>query len=201
MKRNRKAKIIATLGPSSSTPDVIDKLFTSGSDVFRLNFSHGSIENHRKNYDTIRLLEKKYGHTTCILADLQGPKLRVGNFTNNKADLKKGQKFILDLKTEAGNEKRVNFPHQDIYEILVPNSEILIDDGRIKLQIIEQNKESLIAEVLTDGMISNNKGVNIPGIILPISSLTSKDKSDLNNALDMGVDWVALSFVQKKEDM
>ena len=105
------------------------------------------------------------------------------------------------MKTEAGNEKRVNFPHQDIYEILVPNSEILIDDGRIKLQIIEQNKESLIAEVLTDGMISNNKGVNIPGIILPISSLTSKDKSDLNNALDMGVDWVALSFVQKKEDM
>ena len=201
MKRNRKAKIIATLGPVSSSPDIIDKLFISGCDVFRLNFSHGSIEDHRKNYNAVRQLEKKYGHTTCILADLQGPKLRVGNFTNNKADLKKGQQFTLDLKIEVGNEIRVNFPHQDIYEILTPNSEILIDDGRIKLKIIEQNKESLIAEVLTDGIISNNKGVNIPGIILPISSLTSKDKSDLTKALDMGVDWVALSFVQKKEDI
>jgi len=201
MKRNRKAKIIATLGPASSSPDIIEKLFTSGCDVFRLNFSHGSIEDHRKNYDLIRNLEKKYDHATCVLADLQGPKLRIGNFVNDKAVLKKGQFFILDLNPSKGDNERVYFPHKDIFEILTPNSCILIDDGRIKLQIIKQDKESLTAEVLNDGIISNNKGVNIPGVILPISSLTTKDKSDLTKALDMGVDWVALSFVQTAEDI
>jgi len=201
MKRNRKAKILATLGPVSSSPEVIDKLFTSGCDVFRLNFSHGSIEDHRKNYNYIRELENKYDHATCILADLQGPKLRVGSFENNKVKLKKGDFFNLDLDSAVGNKKRVNFPHPEIYEILTPNSEILIDDGKIKLQIIEQGTNSLKTEVLNDGIISNNKGVNIPGIILPISSLTSKDKADLNKALEMGVDWVALSFVQKPEDI
>ena len=201
MKRNRKAKILATLGPASSSSEVIEKLFTSGCDVFRLNFSHGSIEDHRKNYDNIRNLEKKYDHATCILADLQGPKLRVGNFVDDKAQLLKGQTFILDLDSSFGDDKRVNFPHPEIYEILTPNSEILIDDGRIKLQIVKQSIDSLTAEVLTDGIISNNKGVNIPGIILPISSLTPKDNADLNKALEMGVDWVALSFVQKAKDI
>ena len=201
MKRNRKAKILATIGPASSSLKVIEKLFTSGCDVFRLNFSHGSIEDHRKSYNYIRNLEEKYNHATCILADLQGPKLRIGNFFNDKVKLKTGQTFILDLNSTAGNEKRVNFPHQEIYEILTPNSEILIDDGKIKLQIIKQNIDSLTTEVLNDGIISNNKGVNIPGVILPISSLTNKDKADLNKALEMGVDWVALSFVQKAEDI
>ena len=201
MKRNRKAKIIATLGPASSTADIIEKIFTSGCDVFRLNFSHGSIEEHRKNYEIIRQLEKKYNHPTCILADLQGPKLRIGSFSNSRESLKKGQKFILDLDTKQGDEKRVNFPHPEIYEILTPNTEILIDDGRIKLQIIDQGKESLTTEVLNEGIVSNNKGVNIPGVILPISSLTNKDMADLNKALEMGVDWVALSFVQTAKDI
>ena len=195
MKRNRKAKILATLGPASSSPELIEKLFNAGADVFRLNFSHGSIEDHRKNYDIIRSLEKKYNHATCILADLQGPKLRVGTFKEDKVKLKKGQNFVLDLNTSSGDRSRVNFPHSEIYEILTPNSEILIDDGRIKLQIISQKKDTLITEVLNDGIISNNKGVNVPGVILPISSLTSKDKSDLKKALEMGVDWIALSFV------
>ena len=179
MKRNRKAKILATLGPASSNIDVIEKLFISGCDVFRLNFSHGSIEDHRKNYEKIRGLEKKYDHSSCILADLQGPKLRVGNFIENKIKVKKGEKFILDLNPEIGNEKRVNFPHPEIYEILTPNTEILIDDGKIKLQIIKQSKDSLTVEILNDGIIADNKGVNIPGVILPISSLTAKDKADL----------------------
>lgn len=201
MKRNRKAKILATLGPASSSPEVIEALFVSGCDVFRLNFSHGTIEDHRKNYNTIRLLEKKYNYATCILADLQGPKLRVGIFNNKEAKLMKGQKFILDTNNEPGNNERVCFPHKDIYEILTPNSEILINDGRIKLQIIEQHNERLITEVIIGGIISDNKGVNIPGVILPISPLTNKDKSDLQKALEMGVDWVALSFVQKSEDI
>ncbi len=201
MKRNRKAKILATLGPESSSLETIEKLFVAGCDVFRMNFSHGSIENHRKNYDAIRSLEKKYSHATCILADLQGPKLRVGSFKNQKIEIKKGQKFILDLNTSPGDKNRVNFPHKEIYEILTPNTEILIDDGRIKLQIREQENSSIITEVLNGGIISDNKGVNIPGVILPISSLTSKDKADLNKAIEMGVDWVALSFVQTAEDI
>ena len=170
MKRNRKAKILATLGPASSDIDVIEKLFTSGCDVFRLNFSHGSIEDHRKNYEKIRSLEKKYNHPSCILADLQGPKLRIGNFKENKINIKKGDNITLDLNPENGNQKRVNFPHKEIYEILTPNTEVLIDDGKIKLQVIKQLTDSLTLEALNDGIISNNKGVNIPGVVLPISS-------------------------------
>ncbi len=201
MKRNRKAKILATLGPSSSDKKTIEELFIAGCDVFRLNFSHGSIEVHRKNYEFIRSLENKYNHATCILADLQGPKLRVGVFKNTNENLIKGEKFILDLSTEPGDNKRVNFPHAEIYEFLTPNSILLVNDGRIRLQVIEQKKDALITEVLNDAQISNNKGVNIPDVILPIDALTNKDKSDLMKALDMGVDWVALSFVQQADDI
>ncbi len=201
MKRNRKAKILATLGPSSSEKKIIEDLFIAGCDVFRLNFSHGDIEVHRKNYENIRSLEKKYNHATCVLADLQGPKLRVGLFKNVRENLKKGKKFRLDLSSELGDDTRVNFPHSEIYQHLTPNSILLVNDGRIRLQVIEQNKDHLITEVLNDAEISNNKGVNIPDIILPIDALTNKDKSDLIKALDMGVDWVALSFVQQAEDI
>ena len=122
MKRNRKAKILATLGPASSSSDIIERLFESGCDVFRLNFSHGSVETHRQNLEIIRNLEDKYDHATCVLADLQGPKLRVGDFKNTQEELKKGQKFILDTNSALGDNKRVNFPHSDIYEHLTPNS-------------------------------------------------------------------------------
>ncbi len=201
MKRNRKAKILATLGPASSDKKIIEDLFVTGCDVFRLNFSHGDLETHRQNYETIRSLEEKYNHASCILADLQGPKLRVGTFKNTKENLIKGQNFILDLSTEPGDNNRVNFPHEEIYDFLTPNSILLVNDGRIRLQVVEQKKDSLITEVLNDAEISNNKGVNIPDVILPIDALTKKDKSDLMKALDMGVDWVALSFVQQAEDI
>tara|TARA_B100000959_G_scaffold155162_1_gene162664 strand:+ start:4 stop:1443 length:1440 start_codon:yes stop_codon:yes gene_type:complete len=201
MKRNRKAKILATLGPASSSSDIIENIFKSGCDVFRLNFSHGSLETHRQNLESIRSLEEKYDHASCVLADLQGPKLRVGEFKNIEEELKKGQKFILDTNSTLGDDKRVNFPHSEIYDHLTPNSVLLINDGRIRLQVIEQNKDQLITEVLNDGIISNNKGVNIPDVILPIDSLTNKDKGDLQKALEMNVDWVALSFVQQVEDI
>ena len=201
MKRNRKAKILATLGPVSSSNETIERIFKAGCDVFRLNFSHGSVETHRQNLEWIRQLEEKYNHATCILADLQGPKLRVGEFKNIEESLKKGQKFILDTDSKPGDNQRVNFPHSEIYDHLTLNTTLLINDGRIRLQIIEQNKDSLITEVLNDGVISNNKGVNIPDVILPIDSLTSKDKADLQKALEMNVDWVALSFVQQAEDI
>jgi len=201
MKRNRKAKILATLGPASSSSDIIENIFKAGCDVFRLNFSHGSVETHRQNLESIRNLEVKYDHATCVLADLQGPKLRVGDFKNTQEELKKGQKFILDTKSSLGNDKRVNFPHAEIYEHLTPNSMLLINDGRIRLQVIEQHKDQLVTEVLNDGIISNNKGVNIPDVILPIDSLTNKDRADLQKALEMNVDWVALSFVQQADDI
>ncbi|MDC0232324.1 pyruvate kinase [Pelagibacteraceae bacterium] len=201
MKRNRKAKILATLGPASSSSDIIENIFKAGCDVFRLNFSHGSVETHRQNLKSIRNLEEKYDHATCVLADLQGPKLRVGDFKNTQEELEKGQKFILDTNTALGDDKRVNFPHSEIYEHLTPNSILLINDGRIRLQVLEQHKDQLITEVLNDGIISNNKGVNIPDVILPIDSLTNKDRADLQKALEMNVDWVALSFVQQADDI
>ena len=179
MKRNRKAKILATLGPASSSSDIIERLFKSGCDVFRLNFSHGSVETHRQNLQSIRALEEKYDHASCILADLQGPKLRVGEFKNTEESLQKGQKFILDTNLELGDHKRVNFPHSEIYEHLTPNCTLLINDGRIRLQVIEQHKDQLITEVLNDGIISNNKGVNIPDVILPIDSMTNKDRAEV----------------------
>ena len=196
MKRKRKAKILSTLGPASASSNIIERLFIEGTDVFRLNFSHGSIEEHRKNIEIIRNLETKYDYSTCVVADLQGPKLRIGTFKNKKEKLKLGQKFILDTSNELGDTNRVNFPHPEIYEILTPNLIILIDDGKIKLQIVEQHTDYVITELLNDGIISDGKGVNIPNTILPISPLTNKDKSDLLKALDMGIDWVALSFVQ-----
>ena len=150
MKRNRKAKILATLGPASSSSDIIERLFKSGCDVFRLNFSHGSVETHRQNLQSIRALEEKYDHASCILADLQGPKLRVGEFKNTEESLEKGQTFILDTNSELGDHKRVNFPHSEIYEHLTPNCRLLINDGRIRLQVIEQHKDQLITEVLND---------------------------------------------------
>ena len=201
MKRERKAKILSTLGPASSSPKIIERLFVEGTDVFRLNFSHGSIEEHRKNLETVRNLETKYDYSTCIIADLQGPKLRIGAFKNKKEKLNLGQKFRLDLSDAPGDANRVNLPHPEIYEILTPNLIILIDDGKIKLQIIEQHKDYLITELLNDGIISDSKGVNVPNTILPISSLTNKDKSDLLKAIDMKVDWVALSFVQSAENV
>ena len=201
MKRNRKAKILATLGPSSSTSDLIKNLFLEGCDVFRLNFSHGDIESHRNNLEIIRKLEDEYNHSTCVLADLQGPKLRLGLFKNDEENLIKGQNFQLDLNNELGNSKRVNFPHPEIYDNLTPNTIMLVNDGKIRLQVIEQKKEVIKTEILNDGIISNNKGVNIPDIVLPIESLTNKDRSDLMKALDMGVDWVALSFVQQASDI
>ncbi|MDC6448302.1 pyruvate kinase [Alphaproteobacteria bacterium] len=201
MKRNRKAKILATLGPASSSEEVIENIFNAGCDVFRLNFSHGSAETHNKNLKIIRKLEEKYDHATCVLADLQGPKLRIGEFKNTEEELRKDQKFILDLSSQLGDKHRVSFPHPDIYEYLTPNSTLLINDGRIRLQVIEQHQSQLVTEVLNDGIISNNKGVNIPDVILPIDSMTKKDKADLQKALEMNVDWIALSFVQQAEDI
>ena len=201
MRRTRKAKILATLGPASSTRESIEALFMAGADVFRLNFSHGSYEEHQARYDIIRGVEMKLRRPVTVLADLQGPKLRVANFVDGKVHLTAGQKFRLDLDPALGDEKRVNLPHPEVFAALQTGTDLLLDDGRMRLTVERHGADFAETEVRTSGVLSNHKGVNVPNVLLPISALTDKDKSDLAFALDMGADWIALSFVQRPEDV
>ena len=201
MRRSRKAKIVATLGPATSTAQAIEALFLAGADIFRLNFSHGSFADHRARYDLIRGIERKLGRPIGVLADLQGPKLRVAKFADGKINLKSGQAFRLDLDPAAGDEKRANLPHPQIFAALHVGSELLLDDGRIRLRVEAHGAGFADTVVVTGGELSNNKGVNVPNVVLPISPLTEKDRADLDFALEMGADWIALSFVQKPADV
>lgn len=201
MKRQHRTKIVATLGPASSTPEVIEALFRAGADMFRLNFSHGTQEDHQARYETIRALEKQLGRPIAILMDLQGPKLRVGNFANGKETLKAGQSFRLDLDKAKGDERRITLPHKEIFEALEKGADLLLDDGRIRLKVTDCADDFAETKVITGGILSDHKGVNVPGVVLPLSPLTKKDRADLRFGLDLGVDWVALSFVQRPEDI
>ncbi|HEY1720315.1 MAG TPA: pyruvate kinase [Magnetospirillaceae bacterium] len=201
MKRTRKAKILSTLGPASSSAEMIEALFKAGADVFRLNFSHGTQADHRQRYDIIRGLEAKYGRPIGILADLQGPKLRVGIFAAGKVRLETGAALRLDLDKTPGDAKRVNLPHPEIFAALKEGAELLLDDGKIRLVVEKHGSDWAETRVAVGGDLSNHKGLNLPNVTLPISPLTEKDRADLAFALDMGVDWVALSFVQRPEDI
>lgn len=201
MRRHRCAKIIATLGPSSSSPEMIEKLFLAGVDAFRLNFSHGSHEDHRKNYSIIRELEQKIGRPIGIMMDLQGPKLRIGTFKEKSILLKEDQIFILDQNKELGDETRVFLPHPEIFAALTEGADLLLDDGKIRLRVQKVSPEKIETRVLTAGALSDRKGFNVPTVALPISPMTPKDRVDLVFGLDMGVDWVALSFVQCPNDV
>jgi len=201
MRRNRHAKIIATLGPSSSTEDVIAALFEAGADVFRLNFSHGTHEDHKRRFDIIRGLEKKFNRPIGILLDLQGPKLRVGALKGGKVELKPKQKYRFDLDKAQGDDKRAPLPHPEIFRALKPDTHLLIDDGRIRVKVVDCGPEFASTEVVIGGVLSDHKGVNVPSAVLDLSSMTDKDKVDLRYGLELGVDWVALSFVQRPEDV
>lgn len=201
MRRYRHAKILATLGPASSSEEAIEALFLAGADVFRLNFSHGSQDDHRARFETIRSLARRLKRPIGILADLQGPKLRIGTFPEGKVQLEAGQPFRLDLEDKPGSKERVRLPHPEIFEALVPGTHLLLDDGRIRLNVTHATTEYAETEVLTAGVLSDRKGVNVPGVTLDISPLTKKDRADLAFALDLGVDWVALSFVQRPDDV
>jgi len=201
MRRFRKAKIVATLGPSSSSFKMIASLFSAGVDVFRLNFSHGSHDQHQQTVDIIRTLEKKVDRPIGILMDLQGPKLRIGKFTDQYVTLKPKATFQLDRDETPGDETRVNFPHPELYSCLKEGANLLLDDGKLHLRVLSWDTNSIITEVILGGILSDRKGVNVPGIMLPISAMTAKDHLDLAFGLDQGVDWVALSFVQRPEDI
>ena len=201
MRRDRHAKIIATLGPASSAPEVIRALYEAGADVFRLNFSHGGHAEHRKRYEAIREIERASGRPIGILADLQGPKLRVGTFAHGPVDLEAGRRFRLDLDPARGDRQRAPLPHPEIFAALRPRTELLLDDGKIRLKVARCGADFADTEVLVGGRLSDRKGVNVPGVVLPVSALTGKDREDLAFALELGVDWVALSFVQRPEDL
>ena len=199
--RERQTKIVATLGPASSTKEMIHALFSAGVDMFRLNFSHGKHEDHRARLALIREVEQEVGRPIPVLADLQGPKLRVGTFANGPIELKIGQSFRLDMDTTPGDTKRVHMPHAEIFAALTVDTDLLLDDGKVKLRVVKCGKDFAETVVVTGYALSDRKGVNVPNVIIPLSPLTKKDRTDLTAALDMGVDWVALSFVQRPEDI
>ena len=201
MRRRRRTKIIATLGPSSSSIDVLTRLFQAGADVFRLNFSHGTHEDHAARFTMIRELEERFDRPIGILADVQGPKLRVGRFGGGRVHLQTGQPFRLDLNATPGNAQRVNLPHPEIIEAASIGSSLLLDDGKLRLRVVHKRADALETECVVGGPLSDRKGVNVPDVVLPIPALTVKDREDLEFAVSHGANYIGLSFVQRPEDV
>lgn len=201
MKRDRRVKIVATLGPASSSRAMIKALFEAGADVFRLNMSHGSHEEITERHQLIREIEHELKRPICILADLQGPKLRCGVFADGPVDLVEGQNFRFDLDDAPGDATRVQLPHKEIFEALEAGSTLLVNDGKIRVRVESCDATSADCVVEVGGEISNRKGVNVPDVVLPLAALSEKDRADLEFVCDLGVDWLALSFVQRAEDV
>ncbi len=201
IRRRRRTKIIATLGPASSTPEVLARLFHAGADIFRLNFSHGTHEDHAARFAMIRDLEERTGRPIGILADVQGPKLRVGQFAGGRVHLQTGHAFLLDLDPTPGSAERVNLPHPEIIKAAGIGAMLLLDDGKLRLRVTRKRADGLETEVMVGGPLSDHKGVNVPDIVLPIPALTVKDRDDLAFAVAHGANFIGLSFVQRPEDV
>jgi pyruvate kinase len=201
MRRPGNTKIVATLGPASDTAEIIRALAEAGADVFRLNFSHGNHEAHRRRFEIVRAVEKQINRPIGILMDLQGPKLRAGRFAGGPVRLQAGGAFRLDLNPQPGDTRRVQLPHPEIFAAIHAGTELLLDDGRVRLQVQDCGADFAETQVLVGGEVSDHKGVNVPGVSLALSPLTAKDRQDLAYGLELGVDWVALSFVQHPEDV
>ncbi|MGY9005395.1 MAG: pyruvate kinase [Alphaproteobacteria bacterium] len=201
MSQRRNAKIIATLGPASQTPSQIEALHRKGANVFRLNFSHGSHDILKDLIAIIRDLECKCGRPIGILMDLQGPKLRVGTFVEGKITLKTGDHFRLDRSKKPGDQTRVSLPHPEVFSALKPKHDLLLDDGRIRLRVEKKTRDYIDTRVITGGVLSDHKGLNVPNTVLALPALTTKDKRDLRFALKNGADWIGLSFVQRPKDV
>ncbi len=201
MRRLRRTKIVATLGPASSDRDAIARLFEAGADVFRINMSHTSHERMRELVTTIRSIEADYERPIGILVDLQGPKLRLGKFAEGSAMLSKGETFTLDADEAPGDARRVHLPHAEIFSAVEPGHALLLDDGKVRLKVRQTTNTSITTSVEVGGKLSDRKGVSLPDATLPFSALAAKDRSDLDAALDAGIDWLALSFIQRPEDI
>jgi pyruvate kinase len=201
MKRERRTKIVATLGPSSSDPAVIDRLFIAGADVFRINMSHTSPEAMRAYVDTIRKIENRHSRPIGVLADLQGPKLRLGTFAAGGVDLVEQAAFVLDNDPKPGDLNRVHLPHAEILSALKAGDRLLVNDGKVRLKVTEASPKRALTKVEVAGHVSDRKGVSLPDTIVTLSALTPKDQTDLEAALEKGVDWIGLSFIQRPEDI
>ncbi|MEO0676805.1 MAG: pyruvate kinase, partial [Pseudomonadota bacterium] len=201
MRRMRNVKIVATLGPASSDYGTIRALHQAGADVFRLNMSHGSHDEIAERHKIIRKIEADVGSPIAILADLQGPKLRVGAFKNGEEELVEGASFRLDLSEKDGDATRVQLPHAEIFHALEAGSRLLVNDGKIRLRVDTCGADFADCTVINGGTISNRKGVNVPDVVLPLRALSQKDRADLEFVCELGVDWLALSFVQRPEDV
>lgn len=202
LRRHRRTKIIATLGPASASAEMIEKLFRAGADVFRLNFSHGSHEVHAATLAAIRAVEARLGRPIGVLADVQGPKLRVGKFGGGRVTLASGAQFRLDLNPTPGDARRVQLPHPEIINAARIGTTLLLDDGKLRLRVIRvRENDHLETEVINGGALSDRKGVNVPDVPLPIPALTVKDRADLDFILPLGIEYIGLSFVQRAEDV
>ena len=199
--RGRRVKVLATLGPASNSEELISQLHAAGADAFRVNMSHGSHESQGRLIEAVRAVEKSSGRPIAILADLQGPKLRVGRVDGGGAELVKGQQFRFDRLTAPGDAARVCLPHKEIFAALRPGARLLVDDGKIVMRATAVSADAIDCVVEVPGTIKDNKGVNVPDVVVPLPALTPKDRADLAFALDCGVDWIALSFVQRPEDV
>ncbi len=201
MIRNRRTRIVATLGPASASPEMIQSLARAGVDVFRLNFSHGAHETHAQIFAHVRAAEKIVDRPLGVLADLQGPKLRLGVFAEGAVAVEPGQPFRLDMDPKPGDAARVSMPHPEIFAAMTPGADLLIDDGKVRLKILTCESDHCDALVLSGTRLSDRKGVTLKGAVLAMPAMTDKDRQDLAFALRLGVDWVALSFVQRPEDV
>ncbi|MFC4294261.1 pyruvate kinase [Novosphingobium tardum] len=199
--RGRKVKILATIGPASRSPEMLEQLFRAGVDAFRVNMSHGDQETHAQTIASIRALEKQVARPITILCDLQGPKLRVGTFKDGKAVIRHSGHFTLDNDPAPGDETRVCLPHPELFKVLEKGQRLLIDDGKLRLRVIRAEADRILCTAEVGGVISDRKGVNVPDAVVPIPALTEKDRRDLAFAVQHGADWVALSFVQRPEDV
>jgi pyruvate kinase len=201
MRRHRRAKIVATLGPASSSPEMIKRLFVAGADVFRINMSHTSQDRMRELVGMIRAIERDTGRPIGILVDLQGPKLRLGTFAGGSAVVKHGDTFVLDSDPAPGDSSRAYLPHPELFTAVEPGHSLLVDDGKVRLTITEADPKRMVTRVEVGGKVSDRKGVSLPDSTIAFSALAEKDRSDLEAALEAGIDWVALSFIQRPEDI
>jgi pyruvate kinase len=199
--RGRKVKILATLGPASRSPEMIEKLLRAGADAFRVNMSHGDHPTHAETIASIRAVEKELGRPVAVLCDLQGPKLRVGQFAGGRAVIRHGGHFTLDRDPAPGDENRVCLPHPELFGIMTKGQRLLIDDGKLRLRVIRADDQAILCSAEVGGVISDRKGVNVPDAVVPVAAMTDKDRRDLAFALEQGADWIALSFVQRPEDV
>jgi len=201
IRRRRKVKILATLGPASNSPEMIERLLRAGADAFRLNMSHGDHATHAAAIAAIRQIEEKHDRSIAVLCDLQGPKLRLGMFAGGEATIRHGAHFTLDRNPEPGNDTRVCLPHPELFRVLEKDVRLLVDDGRIRLRVLRASEDEILCSAEVGGVVSDRKGVNVPDTVVPVPALTAKDRRDLAFAIEHGADWIGLSFVQRPEDV